>query len=233
MKVAAAQTLPKDNDILANIADHIRFANGAADQGASLIVFPEMSLTGYLMETAQEHAFIENDVRLQPLQQIANERNIIIAAGAPLEINSKLYIGKFIIQPGNLVSIYTKQFLHEGEERFYTSSFDHDPILELSGQKLSFAICADINNPLHSLNASKTGTTIYIAGIYYRSGRVDYAHEMLGNYAQAHNMHVLMANYAGPSHQFTGGGMSAYWNNKGELVEQLDGNNEGLLIAEL
>src|SRR6185312_5020539 len=127
IKIAAAQTLPHSQNTEANLRDHCRLAELAAQHSAQLIIFPEMSLTGYQRELAGNMAFSENDGRLDPLKKIAALHNIIIVAGAPIKTDAHLYIGAFIISPGNSLSIYTKQFLHSGEEKFFEPCFDHNP----------------------------------------------------------------------------------------------------------
>lgn len=233
MKIAAAQTIPFDGDINANVRDHIRLADMAADYGVQLIVFPELSLTGYMREGAQTYAFVQGDIRLQQLKQLSTERNIVIVAGAPIEIDAKLYIGAFILQPNNVERIYTKQFLHEGEEVTFVPGLEHNPVIELDGERISFAVCADINYPQHAANAANANTTLYVAGIFYTPLRIGAAHEQLSTYAQQHNMHVLMANYGGPSYNMDAGGRSACWNNKGELINELNESEEGVLFNEI
>ena len=231
MKIAAAQTIPKDGDIEANVADHIRLAALAAQNGVQLIVFPEMSLTGYQIEGAKEKSFAEDDSRLAPLQKLSAEKNIVIIAGAPVQIGGQLYIGAFIWSPDNTTKVYTKQFLHEGEEKFFSNSFEHDPQIILGTEKVSTAICADITNPLHPENAAKAGSNLYVAGIFYTPEVSIKAHPKLSGYAKLHSMNVLMANYGGPSYGLEAGGKSGFWTNTGEIVGSLDESGEGLLIA--
>ncbi|TEB41142.1 carbon-nitrogen hydrolase family protein, partial [Flavobacterium circumlabens] len=113
MILAAAQTKPKRGDIGSNLLDHYRLIALAAEKGANLIVFPELSITGYERENAAELAFTKDDYRIDHLKELAVDHNITIVAGAPIQNESELYIGEFIIFPDNSVSIYTKQFLHE------------------------------------------------------------------------------------------------------------------------
>lgn len=232
MKIAAAQTIPKDGNIKANLADHIRLATLAADKGAELIVFPEMSLTGYVMEHAKENALTAQDERLAELQRLSVDKSIMIIAGAPILIEEQLYIGAFILSPGGAAIVYTKQFLHDGEERFFSSSFDYNPAVRLGTEKVSMAICADITDPRHPENAARAGCDLYVAGIFYTPNVQEKAHPVLSGYAKQHSMNVLMANYGGPSWGLDAGGGSAFWTDDGRLVGSLDMSGEGLLIAQ-
>ncbi|MNX47095.1 NAD synthetase [compost metagenome] len=232
MILAAAQTKPKRADIDSNLLDHYRLIELAAVNKANLIVFPELSITGYEREDAEKLAFSVNDARLNQLKKLAIENQITIIAGAPIKINSNLFIGEFIIAPDNSVSIYTKQFLHPGEEVAYQPSFDYNPIIELENERISFAICADIDHPLHPENANKNKTTIYIASIFFSPNGIPQAHQSLQSYASKHKMNVLMANFGGESYGSPSGGRSAFWNNKGELIAQMGDSDSGLLLVE-
>jgi predicted amidohydrolase len=232
MILAAAQTKPKRADIDANLLDHYRLIELASANGAQLIVFPELSITGYEREDAARLAFTENDSRLDHLKKLATENKITIIAGAPIRINSNLFLGEFCIAPNDAVSLYTKQFLHTGEEVYYQPSFDYNPMIEIENERISCAICADIDNPLHPENASKKDSSTYIASIFFSPNGIPQAHQSLQNYASQYQMNVLMANFGGESYGSPSGGRSAFWNNKGELIAQMEDSGSGLLLVE-
>ncbi len=232
MILAAAQTKPKRGDIDANLLDHYNIVALAAANGAQLIVFPELSITGYEREEAAKLAFTKNDSRLNLLKKLATENNITIIAGAPIQIESNLFLGEFCIAPNNTVSIYTKQFLHAGEEVYYEPSFDYNPLLEIENERISCAICADIDNPKHAENASKKNSSTYIASIFFSPNGIQNAHQSLQNYSSQYEMNILMANFGGDSYGYPAGGRSAFWNNKGELIAQMTNSGEGLLLVE-
>lgn len=232
MILAAAQTKPTRENIEANLLDHYLLIDLAVQNGVQLIAFPEMSITGYERENAQKLTFKKDDSRLDHLKKLAVKNNIVIVAGAPIQIESEMFIGEFVISPDNSVEIYTKQFLHEGEDDFFQSSFDYNPMISIEDKKISFAICADIDNPLHPENACKKETDIYIASIFFSPNGIPSAYKDLQSYAQKHQMNVLMSNFSGESWGSPSAGQSAFWNNKGELVTQMNDSDSGLLIVE-
>lgn len=69
--IGVAQAVPAPGDVAANLAQHLRLARVAADAGAGVLVFPELSLTGYELERGPELAFSERDARLDPLLELA------------------------------------------------------------------------------------------------------------------------------------------------------------------
>lgn len=232
MIIAAAQTSPKDGNIEQNLNDHYRLINIAADNGIKLIVFPEMSITGYVRELAQKLSFTKNDSRLDALRKLATDKKIIVVAGAPIKIDATLCIGSFVIYPNNTISIYTKQFLHTGEDEFFTPNFNNNPTISIDNEQISLAICADINNSMHAENAKKANSTIYIASIFFTNTAITEAYNLLGNYAKNFSMNVLMSNYCGKSWGLEAGGKSALWSNNGDLMNGLDASSTGLVIAQ-
>jgi predicted amidohydrolase len=232
MILASAQTRPKRGNILENLDDHYRLIEIAADKGADLIVFPEMSITGYEREKAHFLSFSRTDDRLDKLTRMAVDNEIIVIAGAPIIINSDLFIGEFIMFPDSSVKIYTKQFLHPGEEVYFKSSFDHNPIIELKNERISLAICADIDHYLHAENAGKVESSMYISSLFFSPNGIPSAHNLLSNYAKIYSMNVLMSNFSGESWGQPAGGRSAFWNKNGELIAEMSNYNSGLLIVE-
>lgn len=100
MIIASAQTKPKRGDIESNLNNHYDLIELASQSHADLIVFPEMSLTGYEREKARSLAFTEKDSRLENLRQLSIEKKMILIVGAPIIKNNDLFIGAFIIKPG-------------------------------------------------------------------------------------------------------------------------------------
>jgi predicted amidohydrolase len=233
MKIASAQIKSFAQNTEANIRNHLRMIELAAKRKVSLIIFPEMSLTGYELELAKSLALDKDDERLTIFNQKAIQYKMIIVAGAPIKIGDELYIGSFIFVPDGTTFIYTKQYLHTGEEVFFSSSSNFNPIIEWGGERISFAICADITNPLHPKAAAENATTLYAPSIFYatQAGIVE-AYEQLRNYATTYGMQVLMSNYSGYSYGLESKGKSGYWDHTGKLIANMETDEEGLLVIE-
>lgn len=232
MILAAAQIKSISQDTNANIQNHLHWIALAAQQQVQLIVFPEMSLTGYERERADELSFLENDLRLNIFKEQSVLHDMIIVVGAPIKINDQLHIGSFIFLPDNTTAIYTKQFLHDGEEKFFTPNLNFNPVIDLGDEKVSFAICADITHALHPQSAHENKASLYVASIFYTPNGIAEAYAQLSHYARKYAMNVLMANYTGESYGIPADGQSAYWEKNGMLVGTIEGTREGLLIIE-
>jgi predicted amidohydrolase len=233
MKIAAAQLSPIANKTDANIEKHLQLIDKAIAQQVQLIAFPEMSLTGYEREMASQLAFSENDERLGVFKDKAQSNGIFIIVGAPVKINTALHIGAFIFLPDGTTTVYTKQFLHDGEEKYFIPNNRYNPLIPFQNEKVSFAICSDIINPTHPAHAAGRNSSLYIASIFYTPSGIADGYKKLQRYAMKYGMNILMSNYSGSSYGMEAAGLSAYWNNEGNLVAKLNDSDEGLLIVEM
>jgi len=232
MKIASAQINCTVGEIQQNLDEHYQIIKIAIEKGVKLITFPEMSITGYCREEGEKLAFKENDYRLDKLIKMSAIGDIHIVVGAPIKIKDKLYIGAFVIYPNKSIGIYTKQYLHDGEELFYSSSMNYNPIIKINQEIISLAICADINNENHPSVASKNGSTIYLPCIFYSNEGMNKGYKQLQTYAKGYSLNILMSNYSGELWNIKSGGKSAFWNSEGELIGSLDSNELGMLITE-
>lgn len=228
--IAAAQSISIRGDVNRNIESHLKLINLAVENEAQIIVFPELSITGYEPDLAKDLAFSFMDKRITPLKEAADEKNIIVVAGAPIQIESGLHIGSFIFFPNNMTLVYTKHHLHPGEENYFSPG-NLNPIFNFGNEIISCAICADITNPAHAQAAAEYGSTVYLAGVLVTPKGYAYDSALLKGYAKKYSMTVLMANHGGDSGGYKSGGRSAVWSDNGEIIAEFDGLGEGLVIA--
>jgi predicted amidohydrolase len=228
--IAAAQTIPFDGDIRKNIETHEKLIVTAADKKVDLVVFPEMSLTGYDLMRAPELAFTIYDERLNSIVLLAEKHNITVVPGVPLQMDSNLYIGALIISPDRSISPYAKHHVHSSEKKVFQSGH-LNPKIYIGDDQASLAICADITHPSHADNAALSGSTLYLAGVFITPEGIEKESAMLKRYAKKHQMAVVMANYGGESGGIQSGGKSAVWSDTGGKVVAMEGVGEGLVIA--
>ncbi|HEU4333160.1 MAG TPA: carbon-nitrogen hydrolase family protein [Candidatus Eisenbacteria bacterium] len=241
--VAAAQTIPARGDLAANLDAHLRFARAAADAGAGLLVFPELSLTGYELDLADALAFSEDDPRLAPLVDLAISRSMTLVVGAPVRIGARLHIGAFVLAPDGPIAVYTKRRLgafpasaNPGgavppAEASVFEPGDRDPLIRFGDRTAAIAVCADTGAPEHPKRAAERGATIYLASMFLIPSDLEKEAPVLRSYAVRHRMTVLLANYGGPSGGLPTGGGSAVWSDTGGLLTRLDASGPGLVVA--
>ena len=118
LTIAAAQSLSIAGDLSGNIVRHGHFIEKAAEQGVELLVFPELSLTGYEGQDAAALAIDPQDAVLRPLRDLARELGLTAVVGMPirLEGSTSVLIGALVLGADGSLGVYSKQHLHTGED---------------------------------------------------------------------------------------------------------------------
>ncbi|WP_421829584.1 carbon-nitrogen hydrolase family protein [Larkinella sp.] len=232
MKIGVAQTRPVKGDIPRNLANHQRLIDLAVSDGVDLLIFPELSLTGYEPELAADLATTPDDSRFDVFQTSSDAHQITIGVGIPIRSEKGVWISLLIFQPHQPRHLYSKKYLHADEEPFFVSG---QSTLHFLGEKadIALAICYELSVPEHSGNAFQNGAAIYIASVAKSASGMEKASETLSTIAQTYAMTVLVSNCVGPCDNFESVGQSAIWNTKGELIRQLNNTDEGILTLDL
>jgi predicted amidohydrolase len=241
--IAAAQTVPIRGDVDANLAQHVRLVRAAAEAGAELVVFPELSLTGYELDLADELAFSETDPRLAPLVELASSHRSTLVVGAPVRIGSRLHIGAFIVAPDGAIDLYTKQrmgafppgaspdgIVPPAEATVFQRG-DRNPLVRAGGHAAAVAVCADTKRASHPEEAAGRGASTYLASMFVIPADFEEEAATLRSYAVRHSMAVVLANYGGPSGGLPSAGRSAVWSEKGERLVALGETGAGVAVA--
>lgn len=231
MKIGVAQTRPARGDIPANIAHHKKLIGLAILHAADLIIFPELSLTGYEPKLAKELAIDPDDPWLEDFQKISDAKDIMIGVGMPVRSEAGILIGMFLFQPHRSRQLYTKQYLHADEEPYFVNG-RQSVFLSGGGNRIAPAICYELSVPEHAENAFRNGANIYMASVAKTAAGVVKAAETLSGIADRYAMTVLMSNCVGPCDDFESGGKTAVWYQGGILAGQLDDTHEGILVMD-
>ena len=236
LTLAAAQIGTRPGDLPFNLDQHLHFCDVAADHGANLIVFPELSLIGYELDLATGCVVDPMDELVQPLRRMAAEFGLTIVAGAPLRGRAgalhigSLHIGSMTFRPEGSVITYFKEYVHSSEEHVFTSGAG-GAVIDLDGTSVALAICRDATFAEHAKRAADAGATVYAASVMIDEAGYQRKSELLRRWAVEHGMAVLMANYAGTTGGETSAGKSMIWAEGGEVVAGASDNQECLVIA--
>ncbi|WP_292008347.1 carbon-nitrogen hydrolase family protein [Chryseobacterium sp.] len=229
MKIAAAQIKPIKGNIKQNIENHKKLIDIAITRNVDVIIFPELSITGYEPDLAEELSIHYEDPILNDFQTIADRNNISIGVGMPTRIDDQLMISCIIFQPNRKRDIYSKQHLFPTEVDIFTKG-EQFYQLEVLQNIISIAICYDLSDPLHSEHAFRNNSQIYFASVLNSVQGIDNDLYKLSHIGKKYNMHVMMANFIGESGGYTCAGQTSVWNNEGKPLGQLNNTREGILI---
>ena len=217
LTVAVAQPVCADLDVAANVAAHAEVVRTA---GARLVVFPELSLTGYDL-TAPSVAV--DDARLAPLVDACARTGSTALVGAPVRAeDGREHIAVLAVTGAGVRLVYRKMWLHGAEgDRFAPG--EKPEVLLLDGWRLGLAVCRDAGVPQHAADTAALGIDAYVAGTLYGAGREAQADRDGHMRARAadHGVWAVLSTTAGPSGEYreTSGG-SGIWTPDGEVLVQ-------------
>jgi NAD+ synthase (glutamine-hydrolysing) len=149
LRVALAQINPVVGDIPGNAEKIAENIAGAREQGASLVVFPELTLTGYPPEDLLlKTSFLDASARA--LEELAAQAHGIVAVVGFPERASDVFNAAAVLADGDVAAVYRKMYLPNygvfDEQRYFQSGAEA-AIFELNGVPVGLTICEDIWEP--------------------------------------------------------------------------------------
>jgi len=212
--VAAAQPRIVVGDLAANVAAHAEVVRAT---GARLLVFPEMSLTGYELDALDVSP---DDPALEPLIAACREADAVALVGAPLDWAGAERIGVLIVTGDGVRPVYAKMCLGDTEpDRFVAGP--GPGVVIVDGWRVGIGVCKDTRILEHLRETRDEGIDLYVAGLVHRPDERGELDSRARRIATKMGVPVVFAAYAGTTGAFgaTSGG-SGVWDAAGVLVTQ-------------
>ncbi|MFI9781799.1 carbon-nitrogen hydrolase family protein [Streptomyces sp. NPDC051956] len=234
MKIATAQFTCSPAEISANVQLMAALADEARLQGAELVVFPELALTGYELESVLPRRDLwarADDPRLDAVREsgVATVVNGVAATDGERPAIETLVFGA----GGELITTYRKQHLFEHEQGVIAPG-RHDGRFEFGGLRFSLATCFDNHFSELVARGAADGCQVHLASsLYGTGGGVEELDAVYPGIAKDFNLHVVMANHVGPAGAWTGCGRSGLWAPGGALLVQADADTSMVITAEV
>ena len=187
VKVAAATPDIRVADVEFNTQNIINAMEEAQKNGAKILVFPELCVTGYTCSDLFDHSVLLKASRkaLLEIAENTNDKDMLVFIGAPLEVNGKLYNVAAAMNQGEIIGFTTKTFLPNYGEFYEMRQFTQGPqtVREITfeGKKIPFGpqilfqaegmeelvvaaeICEDVWSPIPpSIQAALEGATVIV-----------------------------------------------------------------------
>ena len=187
VKVAAATPDIRVADVEFNTQNIINAMEEAQKNGAKILVFPELCVTGYTCSDLFDHSVLLKASRkaLLEIAENTNDKDMLVFVGAPLEVNGKLYNVAAAKNQGEIIGFTTKTFLPNYGEFYEMRQFTPGPqtVREITfeGKKIPFGpqilfqaegmeelvvaaeICEDVWSPVPpSIQAALEGATVIV-----------------------------------------------------------------------
>ena len=187
VKVAAATPDIRVADVEFNTQNIINVMEEAQKNGAKILVFPELCVTGYTCSDLFDHSVLLKASRkaLLEIAENTSDKDMLVFVGAPLEVNGKLYNVAAAMNQGEIIGFTTKTFLPNYGEFYEMRQFTPGPqtVREITfeGKKIPFGpqilfqaegmeelvvaaeICEDVWSPVPpSIQAALEGATVIV-----------------------------------------------------------------------
>jgi NAD+ synthase (glutamine-hydrolysing) len=236
LRVALAQMNATVGDIEGN-AKCIRDLLGEArDDGARLVLFPELALTGYppddlLLKTH----FV--DAAGEALQEIAGHTEGIVALIGFPERADDVYNSLAVVADGEIHAIYRKEYLPNYgvfDEHRYFQAGTQAALAEINGIGVGLTVCEDIwepGPPVTTIALSGAQVLANISASPYHQGKPLEREQMLIQRARDNACAVLFCNLVGGQDELIFDGGSVVIDQEGEVLARGPLFEEALVCA--
>lgn len=235
-KACIVQTTSLPYDKEANLDRALKAMEEAARQGASLILFPEMFLTGYLIRDrlAELAESLEDGPALTALRQKAKDLAMGVVVGVPLaNPGGKPYNAVVMIdRDGSIAGFQAKTHFFGGEEKMF------DPGASLRAFDTSFGrmgilVCYDGEFPETARTLALDGAKLICMCAANMTPYEDYHFLYMRTRAMENRAYTLYCNYVGTEKRFHYCGQSGAFHPTGKILAEGDTEQEAMLYAQV
>jgi NAD+ synthase/NAD+ synthase (glutamine-hydrolysing) len=254
MKIALAQTNSTVGDLCGNAKRMLEFTRRAADAGAQVAVFPELSLTGYPpRDLLEKESFLDRtEQHLGRLAVDAGPLGVSIICGTVTRTGSStglpIYNSAAVLQGGRIAFRQHKMLLPTydvfDEARYFEPATKQSP-LALGDAIYALTICEDIWNdkqywerrrysrdPVEELASAGARILISINASPYHMGKRAQRTEIFAATARHFHVPVVYVNQVGGNDQLLFDGTSFAMNPEGELIACAASFEEDLVLVD-
>ncbi|MCB2178650.1 carbon-nitrogen hydrolase [bacterium] len=247
MRIALAQINTKLGDVPANLKKHLEMISQARRQEADLVVFPELSLTGYILQDLSSTVACRptpEDPTFAPL--LAASKNIDIVVGFVEEDRrSRYYIAAAYLSRGEVVHIHRKVYLPTyglfDEGRFFAAG-DQIRAFDTRFGRMGILICEDFwhASPPYLLWLDGADLMLFISASPSRglteSPKLEssrWVEHINRAYASLFTSFIAAVNRVGYEDGINYWGGSTLHGPDGEIIANAPYQDEGLTVAEV
>jgi NAD+ synthase (glutamine-hydrolysing) len=236
LRAALAQIDTTVGDIQGNADKIAEYTARARDAGAALVVFPELSLTGYPPEDLLLKTHFLDAVGAA-LQELATRtRGIAALVGFP-ERHDDVYNAAALLADGEVAAVYRKIHLPNYgvfDEQRYFQAGEQAATVELNGVTLGLTICEDIWEPGPPATAEALAGAEVIVNLSaspYHAGKGLERERMLVQRARDNLSAVLFCNAVGGQDELVFDGHSVALDQDGRVLARLPQFEESLTLC--
>ncbi|MEE2885372.1 MAG: NAD+ synthase [Chloroflexota bacterium] len=243
-RIALAQVNVTVGDLAGNKSKIIEYMVNARDVGADVVVFPELSVTGYPPEDlVLRPQFVDDNIL--SLNEIAGESKGISAVIGFVDRDSALRNSAAVVFDGAIRSIYHKTRLPNYgvfDEKRYFEPGRESPVYLMSGIPVGVNICEDIwdtgiqselRSPFTTQALSGAKVIFTLNGSPYYAGKLKEREQLVGNLAKHSGVYCAYVNLVGGQDELVFDGASMVVSPEGKMIAQARQFEEDLLVTDI
>jgi omega-amidase len=236
MKVAAAQISCSLGDPKANLLKVRDFCHCASDASVELVVFPEMTDTGYSMSVIQAHASSWTNGFVPGLQEIAAKLSIAIVCGVSEQDGTSIYNSLvFVDRRGQIAAKYRKTHLYAVapvEEQQCFASGDTFGSFAVGDLRFGFSICYDLRFPeMYRKLVVEQNVGAFVISSAWPFPRLEHFRTLALARAIENQSYMIASNRVGKDEDLWFCGSSAIIDPRGVLIASASADREELIQA--
>ncbi|WP_295430953.1 NAD+ synthase [uncultured Thiodictyon sp.] len=225
-------------DVAGNAGRVITAAHQARAAGADLVVFPELTLTGYPPEDLLLRPELIARVESALARVCAEVRGITLVLGYPRATADGLFNMAGVIRDGVLVAEYAKQELPNYsvfDEKRYFQPGRAALVLEHRGLRLGLSVCEDIwqDGPTAAAAAAGAQVLINLNASPFHAGKRAEREDLVARRALDHGLTILYANLVGGQDELVFDGGSFVVDREGRVRARAAQFREQALLVDL
>ncbi|OYD24769.1 NAD+ synthase [Oceanimonas baumannii] len=238
LTLALAQLNPTVGAIEYNTQLMLTAAANAAGQGADLVLFPELAVTGYppedLLFRDDLHARVDSALG----ELAAASQHIALVVGHPWREDGKLYNAASFFYQGRLQGRYFKQLLPNYgvfDEKRYFAAGTESCVIDFKDHKLGLLICEDVwePEPMAGVKAAGAGMVLSLNASPYYRGKAWIRKELLAQRSRDNGLALVYLNQVGGQDELVFDGRSKVFSAGGELIQSLPAFTEALALIHI
>ncbi|MDG2113878.1 MAG: NAD+ synthase, partial [Actinomycetota bacterium] len=239
LRVALAQINVRVGDLDGNVAKILDAYDRAAAAGADVVVYGELTITGYPPEDLLHKPAFVVDTRAALDEVAAHTTDLVAVVGFP-EADHDLHNSAAVCSNGRVQGAYRKQLLPNfavfDEQRYFVAGDDPGPLFEIAGVRVGVSVCEDIwspDGPVRDQAAGGAELVININGSPYRQGKQHIREDMISTRATDASIPVVYVNQVGGQDELVFDGGSVVFDETGVLLARSPQFEESLDIVDL
>lgn len=238
LRIAMAQMNPVVGDITGNAKKILAWTARAKKAGAHLVVFPELTITGYPPEDLLlKPGFIDDNIKA--LKTLAGKIRGITAIVGFVDRKKELFNAAAIVHNGKTAGVYHKMYLPNygvfDEQRYFQAGTA--PVnFVLNGVTIGLEICEDIwypEGPVRTQSLAGAELIVNLNASPYHMGKAVMREEMLVTRARDNEVMIFYSNTVGGQDELVFDGRSLVVDEKGSVIGRGRAFEEDLVITDI